>query len=147
MMLRRWPVLSFLSTSEMSPIITLTNAYSIKLKNTKTVQEDMKMSMAYRYKKLKFEFFPIEGFQRTHFNFRVYFYVFTISFSFKRKIQFCVEPTQPSLPNYEHRCFILSSHFIRKVVLLYISYPFLWIVLSVICFFLLLIRFLFSSFP
>jgi hypothetical protein len=45
-MFLRCPVLSFLSTSEMSPIITLTKAYSIKLKNTNTVQDDMKMSIA-----------------------------------------------------------------------------------------------------
>ena len=30
----------------MSPIITLTKAYSIRLRNTKNVQEDINMSMA-----------------------------------------------------------------------------------------------------
>ena len=34
----------------MSPIITLTKAYSIRLRNTKNVQEDMNMSMAWNTK-------------------------------------------------------------------------------------------------
>ncbi len=46
-MLLRWVALSFRSTSLMSPIIMLTKAYSIKLRNTKTVHEDMKISIAY----------------------------------------------------------------------------------------------------
>ena len=41
--------LSLLSISLMSPIITLTKAYSMRLKKTKRVQEDINMSMAFIY--------------------------------------------------------------------------------------------------
>ena len=41
--------LSLLSISLMSPIITLTKAYSMRLKKTKRVQDDINMSIALMY--------------------------------------------------------------------------------------------------